>query len=314
MQYSPKDPLFDFQGHLMSDPKTQEMKLGYGVKRSGRNKFAEEIEHLVRDLAPFPATYDVNATQPTNFSEFAYTEFLGGMYITTQSIDINTRVTQAASEVQNSNNDLDKVILGFKDKYELNSNVPVAFQNIKAVAFMPGSNLPHLVSMENLNRALFEDSELMVKAHPMTHPDHFMAMSKSMGLNRLIPKELSGHYFLKQADRIYTTSANEFGVLGVALGKEVINLSQFESEAYGAYFPFMLCLKRKDKDPKVALNNILGCEFSGVILPHHTNIEERIKAFYDKAMELRSIYSPLYYPPKMPKLQRLDEGAKHAPQ
>ena len=48
-----------------------------------------------------------------------------------------------------------------------------------------------------------------------------------------------------------------------------------------------------DEAAKKAIANIIACPWSGIVFKFQDNYEERIKLYFDKALELRELYRPL---------------------
>ena len=295
-----------FAKDLMSDRETQSNKVGTFATRSSRNAWAESIEPLVRDLAPYPISYDVCNHSPhltsINFSEYTYTEFLGGVWIGTQSGEINCRMMVQASLDTHPmlSNDTIHQIIG--DKYTLSSDLG-KWKNVRKVMFVPGHNLLGITSHEVMSRLIFEQDDIYIKPHPITNQDTLNLMGKKFGWNKIIDKDLSGNALLAQCDEIYTTSASEMSITGTLLGKPVYNITNFLMEGYGAYFPIsrlVFSARQQIEQAQRALHNIFSCPWSGVILPSHNNVEERIRSFYAKSLEFRDLYKPLT-PPWHPK-------------
>lgn len=295
-----------FAADLMSSKETQYSKIGPLAKRSVRNAWAESIEPLLRDLAPFPISYDVLNYSPyltsINFSEYTYTELLGGIWVGTQSGEINCRMLMQASLEPYPELSLDTIQQIMGDKYTLSSDLG-KWKHVKKVMFVPGHNLLGIASHEIMSRIIFENDDIYIKPHPITNEDTINLLGKKFGWNKIIDKDLSGNTLLAQCDEVYTTSASEMSITGTLLGKPVYNITNFLMEGHGAYFPIsrlVFLAKQQIKQAQQALHNIFSCPWSGVILPCHANVEERIRSFYAKSLEFRELYKPLT-PPWHPK-------------
>jgi len=292
--------LYEF---LMKEKGGDASKIGPYTKRSSRNNWAESIEHIVREKSPphFYATYDVSSVQGTDFHEYTYTEFpAGGVYICTQSREINCRLQDFAAKEESGKageEALEKFINAFADKYVLNE-LPEKYKNIDDIIFLPGHNLLDLADLEIVERIIFEDPEAMIKPHPLTIPDVVQRIAGKMGWDRIIDKDVSGAELLKNCKTVYTTTASEFSITGTALGKNVKNISVFSGEGAGVYLPFariMTITQRKEgiEAAQRKLGNILACKWSGLIFEFQDDYEERIDAYYKKSQELRELYKPL---------------------
>jgi len=294
-----------FAKQLMSDQTAQTEKLGALVTRSMRNSWAESVEPLIRKHSPYPISYDVQSLNgmltDLKFSEYTYTEFLGGVWVHTQCQEINCRLLQAASETSHPSllpQQLHSVLgeeLG--DKYLLNGDLG-EWTRARRIVFMPGHNLLNVASEEIISRLIFEHDDIYIKLHPLTLEDIVENIAKRYGWNKIIPRELSGFKLLQQCDEVYTTSASEMAFSGVLLGKSVYNVSNFIWEGYGGYLPlFRLMFKHSDLIKNQAIiHNLIQCPWSGLIFPHQQDVEERVMQYYQKTLELRNFFKPLSPP------------------
>jgi hypothetical protein len=287
---------------LMRDPKVQEKKLGPYAKRSTRNEWAEQHEQAVRDMAPFPTTYDVNAVQPTNFSEYTYTELAGGLWIATQSLEINARLFDAASRhpTFTPTTTIAKLEALLGDKYLLKKPE----RTYKRVCFLPGHNMLDVASMELICRLAHEEPDVVYKLHPVTNADATNLIRKRVGWHRIIGKDVSGMDLLRTCDEVYTSSASEMAITGTILGKKVFNVSNFFFEGSGSYHSIsrLLFLAHRREGVEAAqrvLAAIVECPWSGVLFPFHDDVETRIATYYNKTLELREMYKPLAAPMRM---------------
>jgi hypothetical protein len=293
-----------YANDLMSSKDTQYSKIGDFATRSSRNKFSEEHENMIRDNSPYPISYDVTQVQTTNFSEFTYTELLSGFWIATQSLDINCRLLQDASEVNTrSNINLESIVA---DKYNLSSDIS-KYKNAKKICFLPGHNMLDVASVEIIARLVHEEDDVLVKPHPITNDESLNMLAQRFGWNKIIDRNVSGDSLIKNCDVVYTTTASEMAISGTILGKKVVNVSNFFNEGSGAYHPLTRILFQAHKNYGVEeaqrlLKNIFACEWSGVVSKESDIIEERIKSYYSKALEYRDKYkslaSPKGNPPK----------------
>lgn len=288
-----------FGKELMSDPDVQYGKLGVFAKRTSRSDWAEKHEELLRSLAPYPISYDVSQTQSTNFSEYTYTEFLNGLWVSTQSLELNARLFDDASKVNSDISIIETAKEYISDKY-ISDVVPQKFDNIKKVCFLPGHNMLDVASIELISRLVAEDEEVLFKPHPITNDESLRLIANSTGWHRIIPKEVSGNKLLVNCDEIYTTSASEMAISGTILGKKVINISNFFNEGSGVYHPISRILfiahKTSIKEAQQYLANIFNCEWTGLLFPWVTDFEKRAKSFFDKSIEYKYQYRSLAYP------------------
>lgn len=285
----------------MADKFNERKKIGPYANRSSRNNWASDNEELVRSLSPWPITYDVSSVQDTNFSEFTYTEFAGGgLWATTQSREVNCRLIDFASKIDSGKEGeelFEKFVASFSDKYEL-EELDEKYKDVKHAVFLPGHNLLDLVDTTLLEKLLREEDDVIVKPHPLTHNDALKMISKKCGWQKVLPKNVSGAKLMEQCETVYSTTASEMIITGAALGKTVYDLSLWSASGAGVYQPFHRIItyiqKREGKEAaKKAIANILACPWSGVVFEFMPDYEERLKLYFDKALELRELYRPL---------------------
>lgn len=293
-----------FASDLMSSPQTQQSKIGNFAKRSNRSKFSEDSEQAIRDLCPYPISYDVTQVQSTNFSEFTYTELLSGFWIATQSLDINCRLLQDAANTDfDSTIDLNKLVA---DKYNLSEDIS-KYKHIKKICFLPGHNMLDVASVEIIARLIHENDDIYLKPHPITNNESLQLFATRFGWNKIINKDVSGNSLLANCDVVYTTSASEMAMSATILGKQVHNVSNFFNEGSGAYHSISRILFLAHKNMGISeaqrmLKNIFECPWSGIVTEQSVNTEQRIKDFYSKSLEYRNRYRSLASPKgNMPK-------------
>lgn len=272
-----------------------------GLVRAKRNNWGKTIEEKIINGSPLPITYDVTCTQPANFSEYTYTELLGGMILRTQSVEINCRIIDEASSIESTINNNNNIEAIYNDKYET-TGMDIKYNKYKDkdICFFVGHNLFDLISREIIAREAFENENFYVKLHPLTNDEYAGKIAKDIGWDRIIPKELSAKKLLLGCNKVYVSSATELCIMGVVLDKDISNVSSFFHESKGTYYSINKILCKNDyskKEKQQVLNNIINCEFSGVLFPwmNDDEIERRINSFYKKSLELKKKYQPLAY-------------------
>jgi hypothetical protein len=294
-----KKELYDYR---MDDKETQGEKIGDLAVRSNRSEWAESLETNFRSKAPFPASYDIECRQTTNFSEFSYTELLNGFWGISQSPEINCRVIQEASTIHNDQN-FDHILNSIQDKYEqVNINPNIHYDK---VCFLPGSNKLDAVDISLIKRLVYEEDNIFFKLHPITVTPAINMIKSVVGLSRIIPGDVSAAQIIKNTSEVYTTSCSEMVLTATILGKKLFNISKFEEEGTGAYFPIsrILYLEHKRNGIQAAqqkLLNIFNCSFSGTFFPWQSDIDERIEAFFKTTLNYRLLLKPMAItaPPK----------------
>lgn len=293
-----------FAGELLGDPVIQNKKIGkdFAAMRGGHLSELSGIEAVIRDKAPLLASYDINRAQPPFFHEFTYTECLGvGLLVSPQSTEASARLVRMALEYSDQGFDAATAIMeqrqhrGTLDKYKLASGD----LNVKAVAFIPGSNMFHdMVSREALSRAMFEDDELVIKPHPLTDGKLIGELCSIFGHQRVLDPKLSGDACLVAAERVYACTTTEMGLYAVLMGRPIHNVGNFFSEARGAYSAFYRQLWNKTPDEaKATLTHILNSPLSGFMHKDDPNVADRVQTYFNAAMTLRASLKPvLPYP------------------
>lgn len=293
-----------FAGELLGDPAIQNKKIGkdFAAMRGGHLSALSGVEAVIREKAPLLASYDINRAQPPYFHEFTYTECLGeGLLVSPQSTEASARLVQKALEFSDQGFDAASAVMdqrqqrGTLDKYKLASGQ----LNVKAVAFIPGSNMFHdMVSREALSRAMFEDDELVIKPHPLTDGKLIGELCSIFGHQRILDPKLSGDACLVSAERVYACTTTEMGLYAVLMGKPIHNVGNFFNEGRGAYSAFYRQLWNKTPDEaKATLSHILASPLSGFMHKDDPNVAGRIQTYFDAAMEVRASLKPaLPYP------------------
>jgi len=279
-----------FAQELMTSKTVQHGKIGDAV-RSGRNQWAESMEHLIRSKSPYPCSYDVSQTQDTRFSEYTYTELLGGVWVATQSVEINARIMSLESS-RKSQVKLSQIQDSITDKYESDGGEH-KHSGAKKVVFMPGHNMMDCASVEMIHRLVHEDPEVVIKPHPITNDESLKFLGTRFGWDKIASREVSGNKMMAEADVVYTTSASEFSLSATALGKEVVNISNFFNEAVGAYYPIsrVLFMAHKESVAKAqeVLCNLLSGQ-AGIIMPFVEDVESTLTNYYQYSLDIKGMY------------------------
>lgn len=285
---------------LMSDPALQERKIGKTIKRSDRNSWAESIEELIIEELPYPAIYDITQNQPINFTEYAYTEILGGFWVYSGSLEVTARLLLAASQEKSDISVLDNFEKLLVDKYNLSEVDEKDSSELKNLCILPGTNMLDVASKEQLFKLANTFEDVYFKPHPLTSDDAIKEITKFVGKSKILEKNLSGMALLKSAKCVYSTTASELTIAATILGKKVIDISNPMFENNGAYYNLIRTIYNNTSSVVVArqrLANIINCKYSGVLFPWHTDIEKtRISSFIDKTLAIRKKYKPLTLP------------------
>lgn len=285
-----KEDKYNMQdGHIGSVEDTEKFnKLVNGeVRKQGSISKLGKIEELIKKHCPYRLSYDVNRPQGMLFDEFGFTEVLGSaLYVYPMNTELATKVVFGAACGNGTKNDiLNKCSIA--DKY---SNLePLNFERYpKTVVILPGSNLLwEQTSKELLFRVMHENSDAVIKPHPLTEQEDARALKLEFGISRLICKNKSGMELVINCDTMYTTSTSELGIYGHLLGKNVYTVANFFNEHNGTYYPLYL-LGRLDQE---GLFKSLCNPMSGVFFEDTT--EEEIKNYFDNIMRMRMLHAPI---------------------
>jgi hypothetical protein len=256
------------------------------------------IEDKARELAPLPISYDIARVQPPWFSEFMYSEMLGGMMVAPQSSEIAARMLQYELDNPTSStyNVVPEIFNRQKlDKYKLDD--AVSKPNATKIIFPPGSNIVReCLSRDTVSHAMFDDKSIVIKPHPMSLDETLRDFGLAFGYDRVIPPKESGMKYLLNAEEVWVTTATEIGLYAILLGKPIHNATVYAFESRGAYSHFYRFLwKLSIDDRNKTLTQLLNSPYSGFFHPNDPNYEEKMKIYFEKVMELR-------YVPIMPEL------------
>ncbi len=268
-------------------------RIGDDLKRKDKeNLFCVKVEEMFESISPLPISFDVTCLQAPFFSEFCYTDVMGGMYLKSQNNEINARIMEQAV-INCENEELPKDAKEYlTDKYvlcEVDAQVP------KKVVFLAGSNLLGIESKEMLLPLLWSDPLLAIKPHPNITPDGLKYMSGEYGWDRIIDPNISGHALLTQCEVAYSTSNSEIGLVAAIIKKphaDITSIFHFERLVYSCIHR-LLHPEDVDHNYKVVARAFNSTE-SGLIPPWAENIEERIIGFIDASMRIRKHFRPSF--------------------
>lgn len=306
-----------FAGELLGDSAIQTKKIGdhFTKLRGDHLDDLSSIETMIRAAAPLPVSYDVNRCQPPYFSEYTYTECLGGgLYLSPQSPEVAARLVQMALDRPDQGFDAATAVIdqraarGSLDKYKLDG---ADVSGVEAVAFIPGSNaFREMVSFEALSRAMADDDGLMIKPHPLSDDGLIAHLCGAFGHHRVLSPKISGDACLIAASRIYALTTTEMGLYATLMGKPISNIGNFWNEGRGAYSAFYRPLWGTSvDDAKAILTHALNSPFSGFVHKDDPDVGDRLAQYFDAAMGLRAFFKPLIATaPRLPR--ETDQAAK----
>lgn len=276
----------------MSDPQAQDEKIGkdFAALRKPHLDRLDTLEEMLRAKAPLPISYDIARAQPPWFLEFTYTEMMGLILASPQSSEVAARIMADALEHPTDDRFDVAAVIVRDDKYNLGSVDQPTFER---VMFLPGSNiLVEFTSKDFMDRSMHDFPDLVIKPHPLTHPNHLRELGISYGYDRILEPLESGWSYLQGADVVYTTTSSEMGLHAFLMGKTVVNVTKFSCDARGIYNPFYRLLWRAS-DPKAVLTHLLNSPTSGVFHPDDPNVSEKMDRFFARSLELREPFRPL---------------------
>jgi hypothetical protein len=284
----------DVHQQKLSDDQTEKIGTEFNKRRGVHLKKLEPLEELCRLLAPLPMSYDVMRLQPPYFNEFTYSEMLGCLYVSPQSSEVSARLcVEALDDDYQYDFDVAAALLkrGAIDKYQLDATEPT----FERVVFLPGSNMYHdAISKENLHRLMFDSTDVAIKPHPMTNPDHQRYLGIHFGYHRVLDPKSSGLAHLNAAQEVFVAATTEMGLYAVLMEKRVRNITSFNYESRAVFNSFYRLLWNKPLDEaKQILCKLLNSPISGFFHPDDPQLEEKIKRYFETAMQWRDAYRPL---------------------
>ena len=290
------------ENESISDNDTHVRKVGSDFAKM-RKPHLQKIQPLIdhaKQVSTLPVVYDITRLHHPYFNEFTYTEFLGCLYISPQSVEVAARLTQKAFEDTNlyefdivgkifERNKEEKTL----DKYNLKLEEDTL--NPKKVVFIPGDNVfKTIISREILTTVMMTHEDCLIKPHPMSTGDLLRTLGREFGYRRIIEPLASGWKCLQDAEEVYCSTATEMGIYAALLEKPIHNIGNYLLEARGAYTPFYRLMWNKSiPDTRATVEKILNSPLSGVF--HHDDplAKEKIETFFKAAMEIRSYMKPL---------------------
>jgi len=269
-------------------------RLGPHLKRKDQeNSFAVEVEKIVEAKTPLPVSYDVNCSQKLYFSEFTYTDVLGGVYLKSQNTEVNARLMEQsviACEDESYATDSHAYLT---DKYDLADidGMPCP----KKIVFLAGSNLLGVENKEALLPMLYSDPSVVIKPHPNLTKEGLMILGRDYGWDKLIDPQLSGYKLLQGCETAYSTVNSEMGMISAYLKKphaDITSVFHFERLTYSAIHRLFQPMNIEHNHKTFA--RICNSTTSGFIPPWATNIEERVDGYIKLAMEIRNVFRPSF--------------------
>lgn len=271
------------------------VQYGDSIKRLGQIKRTEsydktkELEELIINTAAFPAATDVFPTQAPFFTEFVYTDMLGGMLLRSASAEINIRVARRKPLVIPSQENIDLFLSGIKDKYQQKTSNGKVY---KKVAFICGTNIfDQAVDTQKLYEAMDTNPDMVIKPHPLTADNLLRNLGGNFGYSRILDKDISANELLQNCETAYTMYTSEIAVVATLAEKNVIDLTNYTARWRGISYTFMDSVKNI-QDKKEKRDTILAAildDCSGFVHPKMSVEEQttRINTYCEAALEER---------------------------
>lgn len=276
-------------------------RIGDKIIRNARMNAIATIENKIKQFAPLPVCIDIVSPEPPYFEYFTYCDLLGGVLLQAGSAEITARIIH-----DNVLGDTTTPVATFQsewawDKYALQDAPNVKFDKI---AFLPGSNLLHVIDQGALAR--LSDNDWYVKPHPITSEQTLLDLGRQFGYRRIFSNVVSGHALFNNASAIATTQASEFFILAGLLRKPIVDLTKYEYSWLLAYQSFGVVYSPDLDINQRNMTRALMHPESGWIHPSMSELEIdlRINNYFNKAMRLRE-------PFKMVSTQRLIGKVNH---
>lgn len=282
-------------------------RIGPANKDRKNFDFLCKIENFLTLNSPLPITYDVKPIHPAYFAEFTYHDALNGFQIKSMSAELNARLYQKIYEdTQNdgfNTNFYDQLKNNLRDKYVLNS-FSNSTNKYKKIIFLSGGNLFPELDWNYIDSIMAEDEDFYVKFHPITKPDDMKNVARRYGWNRLIDLNVSGIQLLQNCEEMISPCSSEMLITGILYGKNVNNCTNVKNIGATHWFTLYRLFNQFDnnEEKQKIITQVVNDKRSGFIFSFQDDWKERLQAYFDEIMVMRSFFKPLvpFYPDKFP--------------
>lgn len=299
-------------------PVNSQTLVSYGdsFNRIGNSKRAKpfselkHIEDLIIKHAALPASADISPTQPPFFTEFTYTDMLGGMVIRTFSAEVNLRI-DLKTDIENIVLDEQLVgdfFAGMSDKYQLKSQTP---KDHKRVVFLCGHNIfDRIIDSQKLFEIMDTDKSVVIKPHPITNDILLRNLGNNFGYSRILDKDYSGFEILATCDEVITPNTSELAIVASLFDKKYTDITQYMQNWMG----IMSSTIRAGRGSKDRLLKLLLGPDSGFLHPCMSEEEmiRRINSYCTKALQERQPFEMVSSQRLSVNLPRVIENQKPA--
>lgn len=262
-------------------------RLGNTVRVSSYDSM-KHLEKAILDNGFLPASADVSPIQPPFFTEFTYTDVLGGMLLRTFSAEINNRMVLDHHPSEISDELKSKFIQGISDKYQLKKYV----SGYKNIVFIPGHNIfDQVVDHQQLFKIMDSADDVVIKPHPISNESILRSLGQSFGYKRILDKDLSGVNLVLQCQNVYSVSTSEIPIVAMMNNINFHDITQYLNSHIGALSHIINKVKNSSNKKEEILSLLLA-EDSGFIMPcmDSDEIYYRISKYCMKALKHREIF------------------------
>lgn len=277
-------------------PVNSQLLVNYGESfgRIGPTKRAkpfseyETIERLIVKHATLPASADISPNHPPFFTEFTYTDLLGGMLIRSFSAEINHRIDSKRNLEKESYSKelLEAFNAGLTDKYSLKHEKTY---DHKRVVFLCGHNIfDRIIDSQKLFQIMDSDKSVMIKPHPITNDILLRNLGNNFGYGRIIDKDASGFGVMDGCDEVITPNTSELAIVSTLLGKKFTDITNYMQSWMG----IASSISRFGYESKDRVLKLLLGENSGFLHPSMSEEEivSRINNYCALAMKERECF------------------------
>jgi len=239
-----KDP--DNCKPVMFNRERQAKRLGSLHKSSSlyHLKPVEELLcELMKDYYPVEWCYDVNAQEIPWFRTLNYTEYAHSLIV--HPLNEYLKSNQLRSATDGSQTIFDDWCTYFRSKIGEGTSNKYAkrddsskFEHRKALCVLVGSNKIKERLCLNKLRHIQEvwGDEVWFKPHPITTHQIIGELKDMMGEDNILPRNCDVYYFLRGAEKVYTTHMSETALYATVLGKEIEPMEVIQHVHQGSFY------------------------------------------------------------------------------
>lgn len=255
----------DFDQDRIDDAYTILTKIGNVSRAPALSKLKDMAPH-VYDAFDGEVLFDIYYDGGRDFKSITFTEiFSHGLLISPCNDDMRYSMTLHALSDDDPAVPAERILgWGRIDKYQLRKRL--SRKPVPAAVFLPGTNLlSDKVNWAQVQAAV--DEGALVKMHPITSAGWERRLKREFG-SRLVSKGESGFDLLSAAERVYTTSNSEMGLLAILMDKPVNLVEAGVTSKRPIYRQLYEAVLPQD-NPKAALEKVLGSRHAGFYWPWH---------------------------------------------